>query len=293
MASVTNQQSTGIANFCGSDFPQWKTLGCAIAIIVSLAAVAVGLAGLGAHQGWWHAGALNELGQMRSIILITAGAGGAIVFLSLNILVYVREPAPTVDTQEGLIYGPEFWDIWKAEILDTVPKAPEIDWDEIDPVFQESYRENYILLYVPSKMKINGEETRLSLNVLEKLTRFNTFDYASKQKFGDTRIAHPRWVLISKRLISRSYEQSSQVIASTEKFRTPYAVEAVLLNLLVHAFTGEKLYGEGIFTRCQEFLKGNGGEYIIPLAVGGFGNWGISIIAETRRNDGLAVVKTF
>jgi hypothetical protein len=40
---------------------------------VGLVLVAVGIAGLGAHQGWWSAGALNHLGKVKSITLITTG----------------------------------------------------------------------------------------------------------------------------------------------------------------------------------------------------------------------------
>jgi hypothetical protein len=47
--------------------------------LASAASLGVGMACLGATQGWWAAGALSHVSQINAIVIISAGAGGAFI----------------------------------------------------------------------------------------------------------------------------------------------------------------------------------------------------------------------
>src|SRR5262245_27278813 len=58
-----------------------KTVRLAILIILGiggLTAAGIGLAGLGAHGGWWQAGPFSQLGQEKALIMIGAGGLGGL-----------------------------------------------------------------------------------------------------------------------------------------------------------------------------------------------------------------------
>ena len=75
--------------------------------------------------------------------------------------------ASTVEPHNGLIYGTDAWKrIWNVEVLDDVPAVPEIRWDDNDPHFNEAFRKNYVLLYIPERIRVNGKEKDLTLKTL-------------------------------------------------------------------------------------------------------------------------------
>ena len=72
------------------------------------------------------------------------------------------------------------------------------------------------------------------------------------------------------------------MVESKKGFHMPHALEAVVLNLMVDASTGEKSYGEKPFTytRCVEKVSGK-----CRVVVGGFDSLGLGV-CNTLSFDG-------
>lgn len=286
-----------------------KTIAFAILIILGLGGLAVAGVGLG---GYLQAGSLSNLGQVNSIIMMAAGGGGGIVFLIIGIVGSVRRQTSshqqhdrnegiehhnivnrnttasskpeknigivsTLDTHGGLIYGADAWQYWNVEVLDEVPDAPEIRWDDEDPHFNEAFRENYVLLYIPERIRVNGEEKDLTLKTFKEISgAFGFFSPSVEDQFGDS--TAPGWVLVSKKVIpgsrGKDYETQEKMVEAKEGFHMPHALEAAVLNLMVDAFTEEKLYGEEplTYTRCVEQVDGKS-----TAVVGGFSSAGPNV----------------
>jgi hypothetical protein len=290
-----------------------KAIGFAIVVILGLGGLAVAGVGLG---GYLQAGSLSSLGQVNSMIMMAAGGGGGIIFLIIGIVGSVKnrqisshqqndhsegaernsvvhpkntkaiskptkntDIALTVDTHGGLIYGADAWKIWNVEVLDKVPDAPKIRWDDNDAHFNKAFRENYALLYIPERIRVNGEDKDLTLKTFKEIREgsFKYFDNSVEDQFGDSTASG--WVLISKKVVPDSrrkdYSTQEKMVEAKKGFRMPHVLEAAVLNLMVDAFTGKKLYGETpvTYTRCIEKVDG---EY--PVVVGGFGSAGLDVI---------------
>jgi hypothetical protein len=181
-----------------------------------------------------------------------------------------------IDTQDGSVYGPEAWKIWNVKVLDAVPSVPRVDLSKKDKV----------LLYIPQKIRVHGEEQNFTLNVLKKISDgpFNYFCKCIEEQFGDN--AAPGWVLIDKNVIPQSrnenYETQKRMVEARD-CSMPSVLEAVVLNLMVFAFTGERLYGKEAwtYTRCIEKVAG-----IYPVLVGGFGSDGLDVSTYCGFFDG-------
>jgi hypothetical protein len=98
------------------------------------------------------------------------------------------------------------------------------------------------------------------------------------------------WIEIDKNVMPESrgknYDDQKKMVEE-KRCRLPSALEAVVLNLMVFAFTGVRLYGEEPFTyaRCSETVNGN------PAVVGQFGSKGLDVNCSMFNfdNDGYGV----
>ncbi len=283
-----------------------KTYGFAIAIIVGVGGFIAGGVGIAGCLG-----AISNLNKVHAILMMVAGGGGGIVLFSAGIVGTVKnrrnnaleidsgnhthqpiqvdreEVIRTTDTQGGLVYGSEAWRIWGVEVLDEVPAAPHVDWDEKDPFFKEAYRENYVLLYIPQKIRAGREEKDLTLRTLQEISKgpFRDFDPLVAKLFDDS--ASHGWVLVSKKVIPASqymhYENQKDLVESKKGFRMPHALEVIAANLIIFAFTKERLYGTNpvIYTRCIEKIDER-----YSVGIGGFGPAGLGVQTGDMRDIG-------
>ena len=273
-----------------------KTYGFAIAIIVGIGGLAVGAAGL---AGYFHVGALSNMAQIDAIIMMAAGGGGGTILLIIGVVGTVKnrqssshqrhdgvhvdserrgatrqsgsigraEIIKFLDTQDGSVYGPEAWKIWNVEVLDVVPAAPRVDMSKKDKV----------LLYIPKRIRVNGKEQDFTLKALKEISGgpFRYFSESVEEQFGDNMA--PGWVLIDKNVIPESrnkdYETQKKMVEE-RGCSMPSVLEAIVLNLMVFAFTGERLYGREpwTYTHCIEKVDGQ-----YPVVVGGFGSDGLHV----------------
>ncbi len=187
-----------------------------------------------------------------------------------------REIIPSIDTQDGLIYGPDAWKIWNVVVLDKVANIPEISWEKNDPYFNEAFRKNYVLLYIPGKIRANDKEQDLTIKTFKEISTgpFMYFNKSVEDQFGNNTASG--WVLISKKTIPDSrciiYNAQEKMIEAQEDYHMPCVLEAMVLNLIVYAFTGEQLYGAGTYARCVEKLHDT-----YPVSVGDFGPYGLDV----------------
>ena len=273
-----------------------KTCGFAIAIIVGIGGLAVGAAGL---AGYFHVGALSNMAQIDAIIMMAAGGGGGIILLIVGIVGTVKnrqssshqrhgdvhvdsersgatrksgsteraEIIRSLDTQNGSVYGPGAWKIWNVEVRDVVPEVPLVDMSKKDKV----------LLYIPKRIRVRGKEQDFTLKALKEISGgpFGFSQFVEAQ-FGDNAAA-PGWVLIDRTVLPESRGQTFETQKRMVEDRgctMPSVLEAIVLNLMVFAFTGERLYGKEpwTYTRCIEKVDGQ-----FPVIVGGFGSDGLSV----------------
>lgn len=284
-----------------------KTYGFVIAIIVGIGGLAVGAAGL---AGYFYVGALSNMAQIDAIIMMAAGGGGGIILLIVGVVGTVKtgqssshrqhggvhvdserggatrkscstgraEIIRSIDTKGGLVYGPEAWKIWNVKVLDVVPPAPQVDLSKKDKV----------LLYIPQRARVDGKEQNLTLKALKEISGVPVryFNKSVEEQFGDN-MATPGWVLIDKNVIleslNKDYETQKRMVEE-RGCSMPSVLEAVVLNLMVFAFTGERVYGQKpwTFTRCIEKVDGQ-----YPVVVGGFGSDCLSVFISTFFENGL------
>lgn len=187
------------------------------------------------------------------------------------------------DTQGGLVYGPDAWRIWNVEVLDVVPPAPLVDLSKKDKV----------LLYIPQRIRVDGKEQDLTLNTFKEISNFSLQIFNESTEFGDK--SAPGWVLIDKTVIPQSvnkdYETQKKMVEE-RGCSMPSVLEAVVLNLMVSAFTGEKLYGVEplTYTRCSETVGYH------TFLVGAFSQDNLSVLeGYSRAADacGVACTKRF
>lgn len=222
-----------------------KTYGFAIAIILGIGGLVVGGVGLASY---FHVGTLSNLNQVHVIIMMAAGGGGGFILFIAGVVGTIR----SIDTQKRLVYGADAWRIWEIEVLDEVPPAPEIDWNENDPFFNEAYRDNYALLYIPYKIKVSNEEKIFTLPVLKEISDdFEIIDAVAKPFANNT---SPRWVLVSKKVIPNSpknYDVQEQIVEDQKGFSIPQTLEILVLNLMIFKLT-KKWLNDSIYIRCAE-----------------------------------------
>jgi hypothetical protein len=252
---------------------------------VGIAGLAVGAAGL---AGYFHVGALSNIAQVNAIIMMAAGGGGGIILLIVGVVGTVKnrqmdselsgatrksgsteraEIIRSIDTQDGSVFGPEAWKIWKVEVLYAVPPTPRVDLSKKDKV----------LLYIPQRIRVQGNEQDFTLKALKEISGgpFAYFEESVEKQFGDN--TAPGWVLIDKNVIpeSRNKNYETQKGMVEEKgCSMPSVLEVVVLNLMVFAFTGKRLYGREpvTYSRCTEKVNGK-----YPVVVGGFGSDGLDV----------------
>ena len=300
-ATIRTGERSSDSHIVKNEPSKGKTIGFAIVIILGLGGLAVAGVGLG---GYLQAGSLSSLGQVNSIIMMAAGGGGGIVFLIIGIVGSVKNRqtsshqqndhnegieqgsvvnpkntkasskpekhtgiASTVETQGGLIYGADAWNIWNVEVLDVVPPVPRVDLSKKDKV----------LLYIPQRVRVDGKEQNLTLKTLKEISggSFRYFSESVEQQFGDSTAAG--WVLIDKTVLPESRAQNYETqkkMVEEKGCHLPSVLEAIVLNLMVFAFTGERLYGQDpwTYTRCAEKVDGK-----YPVVVGGFGSAGLYV----------------
>jgi hypothetical protein len=279
-----------------------KTYGFAIAIIVGIGGLAVGATGL---AGYFHVGALSSMAQVDAIIMMAAGGGGGIILLIVGVVGTVKNrqsnshqrhgdvhvdsersgatrksgSTERADTQDDSVYGPEAWKIWNVEVVDVVPAAPQVDLSKKDKV----------LLYIPQTIRVHGKEQDFNLKTLKEISGgpFRYFSESVEGQFGDNMA--PGWVLIDKNVIPESrnkdYETQERMVEE-RGCSMPSVLEAMVLNLMVFASTGERLYGQEpwTYTRCIEKVDGQ-----YPVVVGGFGSDGLSVPHNIFDDDSYGV----
>jgi hypothetical protein len=259
-----------------------KTICFAIAIILSLGGLAVAGIGLG---GYLQIGPLLNFSQINSISIMVAGGSCGIILLIVGVAGSVKNcqtngrdnaedtedvednPAPpnnaeltappkrAAKTHDRSIYGKDAWEVWGVKVLDVVPPPPNVDTN------------NKILLYIPQKVKFNGKEDELTLNVFSDITKDMPLFIGSdiKKNFGNT-LGTGKWILIDTNVTPASLKQDYNVLRvmlQQDGCRMPSILEAVVLNLMVFAHTKTPLYKD--YTYCLEYE----GEYL-AIMVGSF-----------------------
>ena len=277
---------------------------------MGIGGLAVGAAGL---AGYFHVGALSNMAQIDAIIMMAAGGGGGTILLIIGAVgtvknrqssshqlhggVHVKselsgatrtgsteraEIIKSINTQDGSVYGPEAWEIWNVEVLDVVPPTPQVDLSKKDKV----------LLYIPQRIRVHGKEQDFNLKALKALKEisgdpFRYFSENVEAQFGDNMALG--WVLIDKNVIPESrnkdYETQKKMVEE-RGCSMPSVSEAIVLNLMVFAFTEERLYGEDpwTYTRCTEKVNDQ-----YPVVVGGFGSDGLVSAATTSTTAAYGV----
>jgi len=283
---IYQQGSPDVVNASVSNPPsKWGTYGFAIAIILCLGVGATGVA------AYFQIGVLSCIDQIEAIIMMGAGGGGGIILLVIGMMSAAKNRTNDAQQQNDVhtdvanpkktgplspaeqkeiiqskrddsVYGPSEWKIWNIEVQDKVPPQPQVDLSQKDKV----------LFYIPQKIRVNcGEPEDLTLNVLIK-TNGHLLDFINREleaQLGDV-AASPGWVLLDRASIPGStvdYEAQKGIVES-RGCTMPTMIEAIVLNLMVFAYTGERLYGDDPwdYTRCIE--KVDEGKSVF---VGGFG----------------------
>jgi hypothetical protein len=313
-ATIRTGEHSSIPNSVKNEPSKGKTIGFAIVIILSLGGLVVGGVGLG---GYLQAGSLSSIGQVNSILMMAAFGGGGIVSMVIGIvgsvkncqrnsrqqneenegtedgtktvsstisITNIKDVVSTIDTQGGVIYGADAWKIWNVEVLDKVSEPPKVDLSKSDK----------ILLYIPERIRVNGEEKDFNLKVLTEIKR-KSFRYlcpSVEKQFEKTTAAG--WVLIDKTVLRQSllqdYETQKKMVED-KGCCMPSVLEAIVLNLMVFDFTGVRLYGGQYYfcIRCAEKVDGK-----YPVVVGGFCSDGLEVNTSWAfpvQSDGAACAK--
>jgi hypothetical protein len=157
--------------------------------------------------------------------------------------------------------------------LDAVPLVPQVDLSKKDQ----------ILLYIPQRIRVNGKGQDFTLKALKEISgsSYRYFSDSVATQFGGN--AAPGWVLIDRIVIPESRNQNYEIQKKMLEDRgcsMPSVLEAIVLNLMVFAFTREWLYGQEpwTYTRCIEKVDGQH-----PVTVGSFGSDGL--VVDSSRFD--------
>lgn len=267
-----------------STHTKWQSCGFAIALILGIGGLAVGAAGATAY---FHVGSLSNISQVNAIIMMSVGGGGAVIFLVLaaknhpKVRQQNRDPSEAEQPQNNVfvktastwgyfdnsidtrrLYGPQAWSIWNVEILDHIPEPPQDDPSKV-------------LLYIPKRVKVNGQEKNFDLNVLTEVTggKFAAccINDSIEQQFGKS-TGSGRWIEIDMNMDPTTFDQTCETQEEMMKQRggrLPNILEAIILIKLVCAHTNKPLWGTSIYTRCSDKVSTDYCESAIYV---GFGN---------------------
>ncbi len=156
-------------------------------------------------------------------------------------------------------------------------------------------KKDAVLLYIPRRVRVGGEEKDFTLQVLKETSGgpFDCFKEKVAEQFGDTMA--PGWVLIDKKMLSGSQGENYEIQERMVEVRgcsMPSVLEAVALNLIVFASTGEQVYNDKSwnYTRCIEKVDDQ-----YPILVGCFGSQGLRVTYDNFYDnyDGVACVQRY
>ena len=180
-----------------------------------------------------------------------------------------KETSKPFNIQNAKIYGRDAWRAWNIEILDSIPDAPLIDWCAMDPYFKEPFWKNYVLLYIPQRIRVHGQDMNLTLKAIEDSRGRPYIDYghpiADKCALGK----FYGWLLVSVKNIPDSqikdWKTKKKMVETQKDFRMLHTIEAVALHFILEKFHKEVL--DSFFmiesTICIEKLDGK-----YPVKVG-------------------------
>lgn len=280
-----------------------------IIIIVTMGGLALGSTGL---AGYFHVGTLSNMAQLDAIIMLVAGGGILLIIAciiknrknvahqrkSIKKPLLPGEPssslskppestpprsdnrppassAPSIEEtlqanpKEGMFFGPEEWEKLGIEVLDKpIPVPPQVNLNQKDKV----------LLYIPQTIRKSkeGKGQPLTLQALKEIfgTSFSLFSQPIEKQLGEM-IIPDGWFLIDTNVTpnSRGQDYETQVkMAHDRNCSLPHALEVIILNFMIFAFTGRRLHGKDTYIRCLEKIdKAN------PVIVGGYDSSGIMV----------------
>jgi len=187
----------------------------------------------------------------------------------VNHIIKDAAKSKSIDTQGGVFYGPQAWEVLGVKVLDTNIQMPKVDLSKNDK----------ILLYIPETIEFKGVEKNLTLDALIEIGSVACPKSVLKELGNSTA---PGWILIDKAKLpvipnSRGKTFKKQKKMVKKECQLTSTVEAVALNLLIFALTNKPVHGMDPVTsiRCSDVIKKPKGKY--PVVVGEFGNEGLCI----------------
>lgn len=177
-----------------------------------------------------------------------------------------------IEVLGGVYERPEWRQCWGVEIVEPVPPPP------LDAVIKAHSGDmsKQLLLYMPQTIHVKGGNDKpFTFNTLKEINGvpFRCYEVVIEQQFGNT--ASPGWVLLDMDVIPKSRGQIYQIKEKMVKEKggcMQSILEATVLNLMVFALTGKRLFGERTFTCCIEKVDGKH-----RVFVGGFNSLGLSV----------------
>lgn len=202
----------------------------------------------------------------------------------------------------GGLYGVDAWRQWKQiEILDHVPPAPQgalskktqpaTDLSkEAPPIPPDSShtaaadpacswendpnRGDRVLLYIPRRIRFNGQEQDLTLSALLKTSsrEFSYFNSKIVDQFGNDTLEG--WVFLDKAVLPESRGKKDEALVEARGCSKMHPIEAITLNLMTFTFTNVRLFGQSplTYTMCNRKI-----DEAYPVVVGGFGSNGLCV----------------
>ncbi len=241
-----------------------NTIGFAIVTILGVGCLAAG--GLGAY-GYFQTGALST----QAILMMTAGGGGAI--LSTVGIVGVQR-----NCRSRLVFGKDAWEAFGVKVLDDISHPPEIDWNALDPIFNEPYRKNYVLYYEPGRVEVDGEEQDFNPRFLSPFMRATNDLHVNltPEKLSE-RPASPGWRLGSITLTrprrreddALSFDWQNSGTPVVEGFQTPTISQATIVSMILKKFRGDVCFKDGYegtgqhYTYCESISDQDSNDAII------------------------------
>ncbi len=258
-----------------------NTYGFAIAIIFGIIGVSGGVTGL---CGYLQIGALSQMAQVDAII--TMSVSGVLFLIGVVGIVKNRQSQNAhVDYKHSTstrksVYGPEVWPElgkkwgYKLEIVDEIPEAPK-----------DKVADGRIRIYIPHRIKVNGEEKGFTLKTLKEISgeSFGFLSDSVRDEYGDD--TAPGWIDIDRQMDPESLGKNYATLERRVKEKgchMPAAIQAAALNLIVFALTGERLF-TSVYTHCNRKVEGK-----YPIIVGGFGSDGLYVYYSHFDDDDFA-----
>lgn len=241
MVQVGSERVEAPVSHSPSTPSKFKTYAFAIAIIMGLCAVIIGVVGVGGF-------ALNTMGRGTTIPLMSIGGGGIALWIVGLVGAHQKK---SMDSDPPGVYGAEKWlKIWGVKVLDRVPPPPYVDLSKGDS----------ILFYVPQIIEFEGKRQNLTLSTFKDIsTKINAdkplFWFNTSLPTNIDISVPPRWILIHKKvlpeIVGKSMKDQQQMLKDMG-YDLPRGIEALLLCLTIFRDTGEQLITSSIFIRCSE-----------------------------------------